>query len=243
MIQMRSLVLRRSGNAVRLIGPEGAYSYYHPNHLFTGLGWDAQTASLFLLKQAVRSILILGFGGGTVARQCQRLFSNAEITGVEINEQVIRIAEENFDLGSIGARVVAMSAQDYLKKTRRLFDAIVDDIWDPERHSVKPIHGEPRWAELIKSRLTPGGMYAVNLHGRAQNSTEVVSAIERLETCFTDLREVRPGPPGETAVITAGSVLWSPSEARAKLRRLPLEFRAGISHVRFLTIKGVGTKS
>lgn len=222
---------------MRLLGPEGTYSYYHPDILFTGLGWDAQTASTLLSRRPVKKVLILGLGGATVARQCRVLYPHAEITGVEINGAVINLAYKYFDLDSINVVVVNTSGQDYLKKTRRRFDAIIDDMWWPKLHSPKPIYVEPKWVELVRSHLGPDGLYAINLYSRTLDAYEVTTAIKLLKPYFEELREVRPGPPQETATIVAGFNLCAPREARAKLQLLPPSIIRGLQHVRFLTIK------
>lgn len=231
---MRRLRLVQSGKARLLVGPEGMYSYYHPDRVFTGLGWDAQTASTLLLKRPVQSILILGLGGGTVARQCRALYPVADIIGVDINEGVIKWAYDHFNLSSIGVRPFVSSGQDYLRDTASRFDVIIDDMWWPALHSPKPVHTEPGWAELISSRLNEGGMYAVNLFSTAEDPDEVADAIKRLKAHFTSLREVLPRPPEETAVVVAGRDLHTPREAGAKLRRLPKPLADGLQHVRFL---------
>lgn len=63
--------LTRQGEAVYLDAPEGTFSYYHPREIFTGFSWDALSASPLLARRRVESILILGLGGGTAARQCR----------------------------------------------------------------------------------------------------------------------------------------------------------------------------
>jgi spermidine synthase len=155
---MEMIRLRRSGEAVMLTAPEGNFSYFHPRCLFTGLGWDAETASLLLLKRPVKALLILGLGGGTVARQCRALFPDAEITGVEINQRVVELAYEHFNLDSLKINAVVMPGQLFLAKSLHRFDAIIDDMWLPEPQSPKPVLVDPRWIDLVSSRLKPSGM-------------------------------------------------------------------------------------
>src|SRR5436190_301024 len=114
---MELLRVIHQGKSVRLQAPEGMFSYYHPDNLFTGLGWDAQTASLMLVKTPVRSILILGLGAGTVARQCRAVFPRASIVGVEIDLNVVSLAYRHFDLKSIAVELMIHSGPDYLRKT------------------------------------------------------------------------------------------------------------------------------
>ena len=227
--------LIQRGKSMRLQAPEGTFSYYHPNNLFTGFGWDAQTASLLLLKHPIRSILILGLGGGTIARQCRALFPYIKIVGVEIDQRIIEIAYEHFNLNSLNVEVNIMPGQTYLRQTRCTFDAIIDDMWLPEPYSPKPVLTESDWALLVRSRLKALGIYGVNLYNRQENRIEVTTAIKRLKATFPLLREIRPRL-GSTTVIAAGSVLHTPQEARIKLRHLSKPIFAGLKHVRFFTI-------
>src|SRR5216684_2411616 len=103
---MEVLRLIQRGKSVRLQAPEGTFSYYHPDKLFTGLGWDSQTASLLLVKRPLRSILILGLGAGTVARQCRAVFPQTAIVGVDINEKIVNLAYRHFHLRSTNLEVV-----------------------------------------------------------------------------------------------------------------------------------------
>lgn len=229
---MKNLRLLRRGKTVRLVAPEGTFSIYHPNRPFTDTGWDAQTASLLMIKHTIRSVLILGLGGGTVARQCRMLLPSSEIVGVEIDECVLRTAYDYFELNSLEVTTVAISGQTYLRNIRRRFDAIIDDMWLPEPQSPKPVLVEPDWINLIDRRLKAGGVYTVNLYNRRENPTEVTTAIKRLSSLFTTLREIRPSL-GPTTAIAAGFSLRTPRETRTIMRCLPEPLASGLMHVSF----------
>lgn len=232
---MDLLKLMQRGRAYRLRAPEGTYSFYHPERLFTGLGWDAQTASLLLATQPIRSILILGLGCGTVARQCRALIPEAHIVGVEVNPAVLDLAYRNFAIGPLGIEAISNSGQCYLQTTSEIFDAIIDDMWLPNASDLKPILIENDWARLIKSHLSQTGLYAVNLYSRRESTSETRIAVNRLRKEFLLLREVQPGPE-QTTVIVAGQDLLSPKAARAKLRSLRPTFANDLSHVRFRSL-------
>jgi spermidine synthase len=199
------------------------------------LGWDAETASLLLAKNAVGSLLILGLGGGTVARQCRTLFPDAVIVGVELDQRVIDLAYQRFALRSTGLKVIAMAGENYLRKTNRTFDAILDDMWLPHHPDQRAVLTDPEWSKLVFSRITPRGMYAVNLYSRSESRNQASGAVNRLRSTFPTLCEVRPGP-GETTVIAGGRNLCTPRETRAKLRSLPPSLAAALAHVSFRTI-------
>ncbi|HEX5707330.1 MAG TPA: fused MFS/spermidine synthase [Pyrinomonadaceae bacterium] len=231
---MKTLNVVRRGRTVRLKAPEGTFSYFHPERLFTGFSWDSQTASLLLLRTPVRRVLLLGLGGGTVARQCRALFPRAELTGVEVDARVVETAYEHFGLGAAGVRVEVAPAEEFLRRTRRRFDAILDDVWTPTP-GPKPLLSVRDWASLAASRLGVGGLYAANVYGRVARAPESRAAVARLAPHFAHLREVRPAL-GQTTVIAAGQSLLAASEAHARLRALPEEFAGGLGHLSFIDI-------
>lgn len=232
------LRLLKTGKALRIRGPIGTFSYYHPKHLFTGFGWDAQSASLALVKHSIKTILLLGLGGGTVARQCRALFPNAQIEGVEIEKSVLGMAYESFGIAALNIRTFNTSGQDYLQTTDRKFDAIIDDMWMPNAGSSKPVLTEPNWDKLVKSRLNHGGVYAVNLYSQEGDPYEVAAAIKRLKSRFCTFYEIRPRL-GQTTVIATGSRLHTPKEARIRLRHLAKSQFDELRAIRFLLINEI----
>ena len=232
---MNSIGVWKSGKAVTIEGPEGTYSYYHPNHLFTGCGWDAETASLLVLKRPVESLLILGLGGGTVARQCRALFPEAEIVGLEVSARVLKIAYQHFDLRSLNVETLNASGPAFMRSTRKRFDAIIDDMWPSDPDSTKPLFVEADWATLVSSRLKPTGLYAVNVYSRKESSYEASGAAKLLKSVFRCLREIYHEP-GPTTVIVGGNDLHRPKDARVRLQHLPLPMARGLQHVRFRTL-------
>jgi spermidine synthase len=233
---MNSIRVKVSGKAIMMVGPEGTYSYYHPNHLFTGSGWDAETASLLLLKRQADSILILGLGGGTVARQCCALFPRAAIVGVEISARVLSIARQYFGLHSLNLTTVNQSGQAFMRSTRRRFDAIIDDMWPPGLESTKPFFADPNWIPLVRSRLKPGGLYAVNVYSRQESSYEAATTVSCLKSAFKCVREVHYGS-GPTTVIVGGNQLQTPRKARTNLQDLAQPMARGLQHVHFRTLQ------
>ena len=128
-----------------------------------------------------------------------------------------------------------MPGERYLKKTRRRFDAIIDDMWLPKPCGPKTLLADPRWIYLINKRLRPGGMYAVNLYRRRENPVEIKCAVERLKSLFPLVREIRPSF-GPTTVVAAGFSLQNPREVRSKMRCLPEPLASGLRRVSFLSL-------
>jgi spermidine synthase len=230
-----SLRIVRQGKTIRLKSREGTFSYFRPDQLFTGFSWDAHTAGLLLIKHQVRAILILGLGGGTIARQCRLMFPRAEIVGVEIDRGVVEWARRYFELESLGISTVITPGQDYLRRVRRQFDAIVDDMWSPQPGDPRPALVEPDWISLINARLRRSGVYTLNLYSRKEDRVEFFAATSLVKSAFPTVCEIRPRL-GPTTVFAAGFNLYTPREVRTRLRRLPRTLSEGLAHVRLSSL-------
>ena len=126
--------------------------------------WDALAAPILLLPPSHRrSVLILGLGGGSAARIARALAPRARIVGVERDPEVVRAAKHWFDLDELKIEVVVGDAQDYLRKVRRQFDVILEDIFVGKGRGVR----KPEWLpdpglELAALRVAHGGLLVSN---------------------------------------------------------------------------------
>jgi spermidine synthase len=87
----------------------------------------------------------------------------AEIVGVELDREVVRLARRHFDLDRLGIELVLGDALDFLRRERRRFDLIVEDLFLGPSRSVR----KPDWLlgegyRLIRKRLRPGGYVVSN---------------------------------------------------------------------------------
>lgn len=84
---------------------------------------------LILAKQRrLQSILILGGGGGSVAKTISEEFPRATITAVEISQQVIDIAKQYFIKNNSHIHFLKQDAFDFMRKNTKAFDFILLDI-------------------------------------------------------------------------------------------------------------------
>jgi spermidine synthase len=106
----------------------------------TGAVWWTLAAPLVLLPpRQPRRVLLLGLGGGSVGRAVRTLDPEAEIVGVEWNADVLRLARSHLALDRLGLELVAGDALEYLRRERRRFDLIVEDLFvGPSRSVRKP---------------------------------------------------------------------------------------------------------
>ncbi len=217
-----------------LMSAAGPLSVYHPNHIFTGCGWDAQSASLLFKQEAPRTILLLGLGGATAARQYRHLFPQARITAIEADSTIIAAARSHFDLDSLDLEVICDRAEAYLERSRRSFDAIIDDAWPVSPNEPRAARDDPDWGRRVLARLQGRGVLSVNVYARHQCARDHARLLNRLRRLFPAVREV--GLPGRlTTVLVAGSTLSDGRRARAGIPSTPADCRHALSALTYRT--------
>jgi len=169
----------RGGRSLRIDGTFA--SWYSPGTRPTGSVWDALAAPLLLLPPARRrSVLVLGLGGGSVARLVRTIAPRARIVGVEVDPEVVAAARRWFDLDELGIEVVPGDAHAYLRRARRRFDAIIEDVFVGRGRALH----KPDWLPdpglaLAGSRLAPGGLLISNAIDEAPQVARSLRALHR----------------------------------------------------------------
>lgn len=203
-------------------------SVYRPGHSLTGPVWWALAAPVLLLSRRRRRVLLLGLAAGSVARALRALDPAAEIVGVENDREVLQAARRHFRLDALQVGVVEEDALAYLRRTRRRFDLIVEDLFvGPSRSVHKPEWLAGEGYRLIGRRLRPDGLVVSNtIHetdaivsacrplGGTIFSFDVQGHWNRIVVCgraLPPLRQVRRH--------LRGSVLLAPTLRRVALRR------------------------
>ncbi len=221
----------RDSAGARQLRIDGTFaSSYTPGETATRSVWDALAAPLLLLPKARRrSLLLLGLGGGSVARIARALAPHARIVGVEIDPEVVRMARRWFDLDALDVEVVVDDANAFLARDRRHFDAILDDLfvgrgWRVRKPDWLPRPGLARMAR----RLRRGGILASNAIDEAaevaRTLAELLPAVLSLEVEDYDNRILVGGPSRISARALRRALLFDPvlcdSVARLRLRTL-----------------------
>ncbi len=126
-------VIRRNNRLV-LNAPHANYSFGTLHEVFRNA-----FRQLDIDYRQIKSILILGFGAGSVAWILQKeKYCSCHITGVEIDEEVIALAKEHFrldDLGNLNLHIE--DAAEFLSKETKQYDLIVVDLFLDHRTPEK----------------------------------------------------------------------------------------------------------
>lgn len=140
------------------------HAWWHRDHFLTGLAWDNIAAGVLSHPRRPKSLLMLGLGGGTSLRTLRHLLPDLEITAVEIDGEMIKLAREFMHLDDIGANVITGDAYAWLLKNRRKFDVIFDDVYGVTSEDVeRPGIYTPELLAALRRSLAKDGVFAANL--------------------------------------------------------------------------------
>lgn len=175
----RPRVFVEDGGSRRTLRVDGTYaSVFRPGRIATGSVWDALAAPLLALPPARRRrILLLGLGGGSVARIARALAPAARIVGVELDPAVIAAARSHFELDALELEIVQGDARAFLETARDRFDAVIDDVFVGAGRGVRKPAWLPAPGLVCAARLlAPGGLLVTNVIDEAAEATRVLLA-------------------------------------------------------------------
>lgn len=201
----QELEVWKSGLGAEFRVAGGLHAFYHRRRFLTGLVWDMLAAAALLGKrEEPRSVLMLGLAGGTSLRTLRHLLPACRFTAIDIDGKIIRLARRHMNLDATGAGVVVGDAYEWLRKNRRTFDVVVDDIYLAGRDDVfRPQLLDPSLLQNLRRCMAPGGVLAVNLvtgpgHRAMQSATRRI-----LRDSFAEVRSVT-SPEAMNEVLVAG---------------------------------------
>ena len=175
------------------------HSLYRPGTVLTNDYWDAMYADASAAGRLPRSVAILGNAAGTTARAFHTLHPGTRIDAVEIDPELTTIGRRWFGL----PRAVRVHHEDARPFLRRRDDARWDAILvDAYRQPYIPFYlVTEEFFELVRDRLTPGGVVVVNV-GHPKGNDDLEKAMTA--TMRSVFREVRRDPAMPTNTIVVG---------------------------------------
>lgn len=151
---------------------EGVQSIMMKNGGLTGMYYDYALAAPMMADSASgddQDVLILGMGTGTYAKQCQQYFPDARTEGVEIDEKIVELSREYFDLPQ-EIPVSVFDGRAYLQQAGKYDVIMVDayqDITIPFQMSTVEFFTQ------VKDHLKDNGVMVVNMNMRSENEDAI----------------------------------------------------------------------
>ncbi len=143
----------------------GVQSVKQKNGNLTGMYYDYALAAPAMVGAATKetppSVLILGLGSGTFATGCVNYFGIEQIDGVEIDEKIVDLAKQYFDLPDC----VTPHIQDgraFLSTSKTTYDVIMVDAY--QDITIPFSMSSVEFFQSVKAHLNPGGIMVVNMN-------------------------------------------------------------------------------
>ena len=129
--------------------------------------------AFLLLNPNPRHIVMLGLGGGSLAKFCYRNLPKTRITAVEIDAEVIALRDEfQIPRDDERFRVVHDDGVRYLANHETPIDALLIDAFDED--GVAESLGDTRFCEIAARRLTERGVLVMNFWGKTERYSTVI---------------------------------------------------------------------
>jgi spermidine synthase len=154
---------------------------------------------VLLFQPQPQRILMVGLGGGSLAKFCYKHLPDAHITVVEINPHVIAL-RQSFCIPDDDARfqVVQMDAAHFMAQTEQTFDVVFVDGFD--QHGMPEQLCSPQFYSDCRRVLNTGGLAVANLH-RFSAYRDVY--VDRIEAAFDGAVWVVNAPGTTNCVVFA----------------------------------------
>ncbi len=176
----------------------GVQSILKKNEGLTGMYYDYALAAPYMAGVREKDhidILILGMGTGTYATQCKRYFDggsgdvdgkaagdghyadkdmdhsrNVTIEGVEIDDQITRLAVKYFELPK-DVPVTTYDGRAYLNAVDKKYDVIMVDAY--QDITIPFQMSSVEFFTMVQDHLTPDGIMVVNMNMRGQKKGDI----------------------------------------------------------------------
>jgi len=127
-------------------------------------------------KEKIGSVLILGLGGGTVAKLIKKYWPKSKITGVEIDLIMVELGKKY--LGLKNTKTTIQDAYEFIEKNKEAFDLVIVDLYIGDKYPSK--FEEERFLKL----LTKNKLVIFNRLYFGEKRKEAVGFGNKLEKIF-----------------------------------------------------------
>ena len=175
---------------VTLINGRKVLDSAHANYSYGSL----QRILRFALQQidlgGVKSVLLLGLGGGSVVATLRQEFAfGGHITAVDLDPAVIRIAAEEFGIvPDDNLAVFCADAQEYLRCHPARHDLVIVDVFIDNQ--VPAPFLAPEFWQLVAQRVAPVGVVVFNSMRATGNAARVSTLLHGLDFAVQEFRRV-----------------------------------------------------
>jgi spermidine synthase len=142
------------------------------------LAYTRKMMAFLLFNRTPKRILLLGLGGGSLAKFCYGNLPEASVTAVEVNQDVIALRGAFcIPVDDHRFRVINADGAAYMSKTRQQKDVILVDACDRKGNSAKLASVE--FYRSARRRLSADGVFVVNVCGDRDSTAAHLTTLRR----------------------------------------------------------------
>lgn len=215
---------------------QSAMRISRPNDL--ELSYTRSMMACLIFNPEPRTFLMIGLGGGSVAKFVYHYLPDTQIRVLEIDPQVVAIARQCFQvpLDDTRFRISVGDGAEHMTQPGAAVDLVMVDGYDAESHVEELATKE--FYSGCRARLAPGGILVVNLWGGDRLFSEM---LKRIEAAFPDSTLCLPArKPGNIIALAfrdaPGPLRWEVlNERAAELQgRFDMEFPLFVEGLRVM---------
>ncbi len=168
---------------------EGIQSIYKKGGGLTGMYYDYALAAPLMVggKEDPLSLMVLGMGTGTYARQCLEFYPRMTAEGVEIDQKIADLSRRYFDLPE-EIPVLVEDGRACLRNAGS-YDVIMVDAYQDITIPFQMSSAE--FFTLVKEHLKPGGVMVVNMNMKTDVEGGINDyLIDTIVSVFPEVRTV-----------------------------------------------------
>lgn len=185
-----------------------------PYALVLAYSWGAMSSLLF--KPAASKLLLVGLGGGSIAKYVWKFCPQIKQTVVELNPQVIQVARSHFHVPDDDERLQIIEGDGiaYLQQHPGQCDWLMMDAFGS--NGLPPDFCTQAFFDDCAEALTPNGLFTINLWG---SDKKFDIYMQRMEQTFDQRVLMMPtGKPGNIIVFGFKAELPIPDLATLRKR-------------------------
>lgn len=171
----RRYEVRTAGKSIRLYTDGVFHSQWNKNRPLGGHIWDLLFLPILFHENPfnLKSVLILGAGGGTVINLINTFLKVKHIEGVDLDSVHLQLAKKYFIEKKSNLSLIRNDARKVvLEMEPRSHEIIVEDLFCGEKNdpsvAVRAVEASPAWLAGLSNCLTEDGVLVMNFESKRQ---------------------------------------------------------------------------
>ena len=152
--------------------------------------WKETLSKVVVKKPHINNCLVLGLGGGSVAKLVSSYWVGTEIVGVDIDSKMVELGKKYLGLDKISIQTVIDDASSFVNSEKQKYDLILIDLYCGDKFPEKFEKNE--FVEKVKGLLNKNGIAVFNRLYGSERRADSMRFGRRLEKIFNKVDYVYP---------------------------------------------------